>query len=128
MLQAFRKADVQVAVIWIPMLRGDNAAAARAAMALVRDPRVRHWYDSERLVGRAVASSLGADGETAWDMYLFYASNAAWAGDAPPLPLEWLHQLKGRAWADQARLRQGERLPPALRAAAGRIFAVGPER
>src|SRR5437867_1686699 len=103
------------------MLPADDEAAARAAAPLVTDMRARHFFDADRRVGEAVARSLGtqgAAGQTAWDMYLFYDPAARWAqrrgaasgrlrndghdGTAPPAapaPADWLHQLRGRAWA-----------------------------
>src|SRR5262245_17133443 len=105
------------------MLPGDDLAAAREAAGLVRDPRAHHFYDAERRVGQAVASSLGregAAGQTAWDMYLFYNKGARWpsasdgAAVAPPRPTDWLHQLRGRVWADPQRWRWGEALAAAL--------------
>src|SRR5216117_1476563 len=106
------------------MLPADGARAAQEAAHLVADPRVRHFYDGERRTGRAIASSLGtggAAGQIAWDMYLFYDRQARWSADgvdAPPRPVDWLHQLRGRAWADPRRYHWGEALASALREAA----------
>jgi hypothetical protein len=61
------------------MLPADDERAAREAVPLVADPRVRHFYDGQRLVGRAIAAALGMDGaagEIAWDRYLFYGRDA----------------------------------------------------
>ena len=123
MLQAYPGADVVAGVIWLPMLAADDDVAAREAMRLVADSRARHFYDPDRVVGRAVARSLGASGEIAWDIYLFYGPEARWDGDVPPRPLDWRHQLRGRAWADPERWRWGDQLAADLLELGGRFPA-----
>ena len=118
--------DLAVAVVWLPMLPADDERAAQEAAHLVADPRVRHFYDGERRAGRAIAGSLGTDGaagQIAWDMYLFYDRHARWpaaGAAAPPHSVDWLHQLRGRAWADPRRYRWGEEFASGLREAADR--------
>lgn len=83
----------------------------------LHDPRVRHFFDSQQLAGKAVASGLGAKSEAhiAWDIYLFYSRVAGAQGERGewgvhgrlPQPVEWMHQLADCNWADQARLRCG---------------------
>jgi hypothetical protein len=122
-LGAHPAAPLAAAVVWLPMLGGDDAAAAIAA-ALVPDPRARHFYDPGRLAGRAVARALGAAaGETAWGMYLFWGPDARWTGEAPPRPDAWLHQLGDCRWADPARHRRGAGLAAALLALTGAHLA-----
>jgi hypothetical protein len=108
-----RGTDVVVSIVWTPMLPGDSASTAQAATALVTDARARHYFDPERRAGRAIASRLGGAGKIAWDIYLFFAPDAAWE-DEPPLPLDWAHQLGDAAWVDPARCRRGEELVAAL--------------
>jgi hypothetical protein len=123
-LDAHPGAALAAAVVWLPMLGGDDAAAAGAAASLVADPRARHFYDPGRRAGRAVARALGAaGGETAWDMYLFWGPGARWAAEAPPRPEAWLHQLGDCSWADPARHRWGDGLSAALRELAGTHLA-----
>ena len=129
MLHAHPTANLAAAVVWIPMLGADDERAAAQASALVPDKRVRHFYDAERQAGRAIARSLGTDGaagQVAWDMYLFYDRRARWHAEhaeAPPAPTDWVHQQRGRAWADERRWRWGEDLTAALAAITGREFA-----
>ena len=52
-------------------------------------------------------------------MYLFWGPGACWAGEAPPRPDAWLHQLGDCPWADPARHRWGDGLAGALRELAG---------
>jgi hypothetical protein len=119
-LDAYPGAALAAAVVWLPMLPADDAAAAGEAAALVDDPRVRHFYDPGRRAGRAVARALGAaPGATAWDIYLFWGPSARWAGAVPPRPAAWLHQLGDCRWADPARHRWGDGLVAALLELAG---------
>src|SRR5687767_2737608 len=94
------------------MIQGDSEEAAVEAISLVADSRVTHFYDPGHLAGRLVAASIGAVGQVAWDMYLFYESTSVW----PAAPGTWFHQLggAGREWADPARYRWSERLAEAL--------------
>jgi hypothetical protein len=108
-----RGTDMAVSIVWTLMLPGDSANAAQAATALVTDARACHYFDPERRAGRAIASRLGGEGKIAWDIYLFFAPDAAWE-DEPPLPLDWAHQLGDAAWVDPARCRRGEELVAAL--------------
>lgn len=101
-------------IVWIPMRPEDSETAARAAVRLCDGPRVDHFYDAERAAGRAIARSLGGDGEVAWDVYLAYPSSTAWERTPPP-PSAWAHQLRGSAWADPARYHAGAGLAPELR-------------
>ena len=101
-------------VVWLPMLPGDNKEAARRSSKLVADPSVSQFYDPSRQVGHAIAASLGAAGQVAWDIYLFYPAGREWAA-APPAPVDWAHQLGGRSWADAGRYRSGPGLVDQLR-------------
>lgn len=124
MLEANPSTDLAVAIVWLPMLPADDGHAAGEAGRLVADPRARHFYDPARRAGQAIARSLGTAGaeeQTAWDMYLFYDRLGRWQGEPPP-PSDWLHQLHGRAWADQRRWRWGDDLAAGLLEATGRLL------
>ncbi len=82
----------------------------------MRDPRVRHFHDPHKLVGKAIPQSLGGPGGVAWDVYLFYPKGSEWA-DSPPPPAIWAHQLQGSSWADPARYRRGNDLVAELQKA-----------
>lgn len=92
MLEGFPDAEIAVDFVWIGMLAGDDAAAAREAAAVVSDRRARHFYDPDLLVGKTIARQLGHDGEVAWDIYLFYPPTCRWEA-MPPAPLAWAHQM-----------------------------------
>lgn len=108
-------ARLAVLVVWVPMLPSDSEPAANVADAdlLVDAPR---FWDGDRIAARAVATTIGAAGETAWDMYLFFGAAVIWE-DGVPIPLTWVHQLPA-SWADPAKMACGPHLLPALSAAA----------
>lgn len=109
-LEAYPSADICIGVVWINILENDTETMARqAAERFNTDPRVRHFYDPQKLAGRAVAQSLGSEGEVAWDVYMFYEKSAEWH-ESPPGPNEWVHQLKGSKWADSAHYFTGDDL------------------
>jgi hypothetical protein len=121
-VQADRAADIRVAIAWIHMLPLDNAAAARGMAATMQDPRVQHFHDPQGHAGAAVAASLGAAGNVAWDIYLFYPAGQGWQ-DGPPAPADWAHQLQGSTWADASHYHRGNDLVRQMETAMARILA-----
>jgi hypothetical protein len=119
-LRDFPDAKIRVSVVWIEMLPTDSLDAARAMASEMSDPRVRHFYDPRgtRLAGAALAHGIIGEGRgPAWDVYLFYDSDAHW-GDEPPVPVDWCHQLSGGQRADPSRYAGGivgDRLHEAMR-------------
>lgn len=125
-LDAYPDAGIQVSIVWIDMLASDNAAAAKRSSAIFDDPRVKQFHDPQRRAGRAIAEGLLNEGAgPAWDVYLFYDGDAVWA-EAPPEPLDWVHQLGGARRADPQRFRPGAQLPAALAEATGRLLGGVP--
>jgi len=120
-VQDFPRADISVSIVWINMLALDNEGAARMSARMIEDPRVRHFYDPEKHVGKAIAKSLGCeDSDAAWDIYLFYEKGIEWIEDAPT-PTDWMHQLTGSSWADLAHYRTGDELVEELHKAMKRL-------
>lgn len=88
-----RDSRLAVEVIWTPILRTD-VEVSEAARERVSDPRARHWWDRTRWAQRAFAPLLGLkNGVPAWDVYLLYPAGTRWAGDGPPRPASYMHQL-----------------------------------
>lgn len=100
-------------MIWVPMLAGDNPAAARRACGAMADDRLRHFYDGHLKLGRAMAGLMGGLGAVAWDAYFFYGPGAVWASH-PPSTSAWVHQLTGSAWASAEHRRSGADLQTAI--------------
>ncbi len=82
------------------MMESDTFEAAQKAESKFRDARVRQFYDSHQLAGKAFAESLGHNGKVAWDVYLFYPDKSMWK-KLPPHPEVFMHQLRD-SWADQS--------------------------
>jgi hypothetical protein len=103
---------VSAATVWIPMLPDDSAEAATRSSALF-GAATAQFYDAERLLGNAIASSIGA-ATTAWDIYLTYDREQRWkTAERPPTPVDYAHQLGD--WADPTRCHTGDRLVSELR-------------
>jgi len=93
-LERNREAPIDVLIVWIPAIAGDDYAAASRSMNKVRDERARHYWDASQELGEAFSPVLGIRSKMAWDVYLLFDADAEWK-DAPPAPAEWLHQLVG---------------------------------
>ena len=109
-IEAYLEENISLSIVWIPMYGASDTqlAAAKSAHA-IRDLRVRHFYDPEKQVGKAIAASLGAEGQIAWDIYHFYKPGDLWEGELPA-PIGWTHQLTVCEWADAAHQHCGEKL------------------
>lgn len=90
-------------IVWLPMLAGDDAAAAGEQAQAFEEARIAlQGWDAEREIGTLFEQTLNLRG-TAWDVYLVYESGVAWEGETPPEPTFWMHQLAPASGADQAR-------------------------
>lgn len=108
--------SLELFVVWAPMLTGDDEAAAKASSALVKDARVRQYYDPKRRAGAAFRSDVFPEAvaqmrrslpeghflskpfasrdaaQPEWDIYLFFGPGAEWTAKAP-LPARFVRQV-----------------------------------
>jgi hypothetical protein len=135
-----------IAIVWLPMLPGDDAAAARSMAASFHDKRVAQFWDPGRLSGkqwsvdfqvgvaRAGLDSLPPDhpyrpvverwvadpaSVPMWDVAYFYAPGVRWSGRIPP-PTSWSKQMG--FWGDAGNAAEDgadDTRPPSPDAAAG---------
>ena len=118
-LDKFPDADLEMAAVWTGIFLRDDEAAARKALELLPDERVRHYFDPNRRIGADIANRIGIpplsqlfDGgkldrsalaevfqsaymsgpAVAYDVCLFYPVGATWS-DRAPEPVEWVTQL-----------------------------------
>jgi hypothetical protein len=84
-------ADIAVYVVWSPQLGATERNVADAT-TLVPDPRARHFWDGDELVGKGYQPMLELPAP-AWDTWLLFDRDAMWHGDTPPTPAWWEHQL-----------------------------------
>ena len=115
-VKGYPDADISVSIVWINMLPSDSRIMAHVRALTMQDPRVRHFHDPKKRVGRAIARGLGGRDNIAWDIYLFFEPGGEWDGGPPP-PAWWAHQLLGSSWADPAHYHRGDDLIGQLRQA-----------
>jgi hypothetical protein len=85
-LERYPSAELQVYAIWLPMLPTD--ARSEWHEGLLSDPRVRHFWDEERVAGRWFAEANTGDigyAGIVWDAYLLFGPDAAWEREPRPL-------------------------------------------
>ena len=110
------------------MLDGDEQPSAVKASEAFRDRAIPQFWDGDKKLGHEVARSLGAEGWTAWDIYLFYPPGAEWTDKGMPAPEAALAQAGGVVIGTKGLLPAGDasRLPKRLRERLGdRIDVVG---
>lgn len=83
------------------MIDSDDESTAIVAAQSIKDDRVQHFYDPDRLAGKAIAQRLGQRDVIAWDMYMFYSVGTVWRL-RPPMPIAWAHQM-GDRWPEHYR-------------------------
>ncbi len=107
-------------VVWAPVLRADNKAAAKKlALEFGSDARVRQFWDQDKDVGLDLTDKIDVGKSPfAWDAYLLFAKGAKWGSK----PTTWAHQLGG---ADPKHAAAG-RLPAALRRMCGVVQKGAP--
>jgi len=120
-IESYPDADLSIIMVWLPMVPGDGERAARRRARELRDPRVRHFYDPDKLVGLAFAEDVFGDcigqaltalpnnhrlrehleqwqGEPAarrvvWDAFFVYPQDFHWS-DRVPKPARWAKQVE----------------------------------
>jgi hypothetical protein len=78
-------ADLQVYVIWFSMLPTDARSRWRWTNNAVNDPRVKHYWDEDRLVGQWFAAEVEGYEGIVWDAYYLYGPEANWGNEEPLL-------------------------------------------
>ena len=100
----------------------DNIEEAIPSVNFLSDKRFKHLYDQHQKVGKAIANSVGWNGNVAWDIYLFYAPYSEWTVK-PPSPSYWMHQLTDN-WATKEKYRTGEDLKYELLVSIQKLLSV----
>jgi hypothetical protein len=83
---------VAVYVIWSPQL-GAQEKHVLSSMGLISDPRAKHFWDGQRLVGSAFQSLVGSNGPC-WDVWMLFDKATKWPADSIPRVAWWEHQLE----------------------------------
>ncbi|MCH8147344.1 MAG: hypothetical protein IH987_05020 [Planctomycetes bacterium] len=86
-VQAYPETDVDIHVVWVPMLGSDNESAAREISGMFDDPRVHQYWDPERRSGTSYSAHV-------FPTYLMDIQNGL---DATLAADHWWHEMK-RDW------------------------------
>ena len=81
------------AIVWTPMLVTDSLDSANQRQTKFSDPRVRQFWDPDRIFGQLLSQTLNLRASIAWDAYLVYPPGHHWDTELPPTPKLWMHQL-----------------------------------
>jgi hypothetical protein len=92
-LRTVNSEDVVAYFVWLPILRSDFRNDALERASEFQDPRVRNYWDENRITGTAWQHRLGSD-SVAWDVYFLFDRSTAWQKEVPQ-PTFWMHQLRG---------------------------------
>jgi len=119
----FADSNLAVLIVWVPMVPTDSERAARREARLLDDPRVHHFYDPQKALGRAFAtdvfvgcidqalqtlpaadrlrerleawSQLPPHERIVWDAFFVYPKEVVWE-DCVPVPSRWAKQVEFR--------------------------------
>lgn len=92
--EAIDDPDLELLVVWGPMLGSEKQPDAEAATALLPDPRAAHSWSEGHEVAEILRGPAGLPaGERAWDTFQLYAAGAVWE-EAPPTPDFVMHVEK----------------------------------
>ena len=76
--------EMRVYVIWFSMLPGDSHSELERAETFIPDQRALHFWDEDKIVGRAFARQYGAEFDyIVWDAYFLYAPDTRWDASPP---------------------------------------------
>lgn len=94
LLKAQPERQLDVFVVWAPVLRTDTEAAAKKLAAeFGADVRVRQYWDPDKDVGLEMADWVDVGKSPfAWDAYFYFVAGTKWAKQRPAI---WAHQLAG---------------------------------
>lgn len=80
MLRANPSANLKVYVVWFNMLPGDSRQFLDTK--LLSDPRVRNYWDQDKLLGNWYSQAVTHRRGTTWDAFFLYGPYSQWA-DVP---------------------------------------------
>jgi len=91
LLEKHPTAALQVYVVWFSMIPTDARGAWRWTGNVITDPRVVHFWDDQKVVGRWFAqheTPAEIDPGIVWDAYFLYGPDAEWTLTPEPL-ISW---------------------------------------
>jgi len=88
LLEKYPTAGLQVYVVWFSMIATAARGAWRWTGNVITDPRVMHFWDDTKVVGRRFAvqeTPAEIDAGIVWDAYFLYGPEAEWKTEPEPL-------------------------------------------
>jgi hypothetical protein len=95
LLAEFPDEHVRVQVVWEPVLKSDVAAPLTRVLGLLKDRRVKQYWDPDRVISTDLVRSVNDDPARygreealppdfiAWDIVAVFAKSAQWERDLP---------------------------------------------
>jgi hypothetical protein len=83
LLESQSDSHLRVFVIWEPVLATDLSAPSTIALRRIRDPRVKQYWDRNRVLSHAMGEHDRPS--VVWDYIAVYKPEQMWT-DAPPQP------------------------------------------
>lgn len=95
--QVLAKVDskrLQPYFIWTPAYGTDDDAMAKQGVGIVKDPRVRHFWDKDRSLALTFGTvvKVPRDSPLAYDVFFLFGSSIEFKAEAPE-PTEYWHQI-----------------------------------
>ncbi|CAN5738943.1 hypothetical protein BH18ACI4_BH18ACI4_11000 [soil metagenome] len=91
LLEKYPAAKLEVYVVWFSMIPTDARGAWRWTGNVITDPRVVHFWDDQKVVGRWFAqpeTPAEIDAGIVWDAFFLYGPEAEWQAKPKPL-ISW---------------------------------------
>ena len=93
-LKRVQSDTLRMYIVWLPVLLSDGRKDALEASGECGDPRIKYYWDDDKLTGEVFQNTLGIE-PFAWDIYFLYDRSTTRTSDTPPAPKYWMHQLWG---------------------------------
>jgi hypothetical protein len=97
LLEKNREVQLKVYAVWFNMMWSDSRD--RWPRDVLTDPRVAHFWDEAKVVGRWYEENVThqgtpGGGRVEWDAYFLYGHDASWGEKAAPVS-SWGHPIVG---------------------------------
>jgi hypothetical protein len=93
LLEKYPRAPLRVYAVWFNMIWTDSRWLRRDTV--LRDPRVVHFWDKKRIVGRWYQETVTHRGNgVEWDAFFLYGPEASWDAE-PPEVATWGRTILG---------------------------------
>lgn len=86
-LNAYPSPKLKVYVVWFSMIPTDSRSRWNWTGGIIEDPRVAHYWDEKKRVGRFFADKdpESDDPDVVWDAYYLYGPDSQWLAKPEPV-------------------------------------------